>query len=199
MADPSKKETKETTVDTTLSTTTNQSGFVMTMREQVSLGFSAANDLFSIFTSMNNGRSSARQYNFQAIVNNMNANTIRMDANGILDYYGRQENIMREEGKRVRGEQRTAMGASGFDVDSASYQGIITETDRNILNNAMYIREEAMNKYAAAQYQAKEADIQADLNRTAAKIEKKVGRQNALWAGLSAAAKIGAISYFGER
>lgn len=185
--------------DKTLTTTTNQSGFVMTLREQVSLGFSAANDLFSIFTSMNNGRSSARQYNFQAIINNMNAQTIRMDANGILDYYGRQENIMREEGKRTRGEQRTAMGASGFDVDSASYQGIINETDWNIMNNAMYIREEAMNKYAAAQYQAKASDIQADLNRTAARIEKKTGKQNALWSALSAAAKVGSIAYFGER
>lgn len=185
--------------DKTLTTTTNQSGFVMTLREQVSLGFSAANDLFSIFTSMNNGRSAARQYNFQAVINDMNAATIRMDANGILDYYGRQENIMREEGKRTRGEQRTAMGASGFDVDSASYQGMINETDWNIMNNAMYIREEAMNKYAAAQYQAKAAEIQGDLNRTAARIEKKTGKQNALWAGLSAAAKIGSIAYFGER
>lgn len=185
--------------DKTLTTTTNQSGFVMTLREQVSLGFSAANDLFSIFTSMNNGRSAARQYNFQAVVNNMNAQTIRMDANGILDYYGRQENIMREEGKRTRGEQRTAMGASGFDVDSASYQGMINETDWNIMNNAMYIREEAMNKYAAAQYQAKASDIQAELNRTAARIEKKTGKQNALWSALSAAAKVGSIAYFGER
>lgn len=185
--------------DKTLTTTTNQSGFVMTLREQVSLGFSAANDLFSIFTSMNNGRSSARQYNFQAVINNMNAQTIRMDANGILDYYGRQENIMREEGKRTRGEQRTAMGASGFDVDSASYQGMINETDWNIMNNAMYIREEAMNKYAAAQYQAKASDIQAELNRTAARIEKKTGKQNALWSALSAAAKVGSIAYFGER
>lgn len=185
--------------DKTLTTTTNQSGFVMTLRDQVTLGFSAANDLFSIFTSMNNGRSAARQYNFQAVINDMNAATIRMDANGILDYYGRQENIMREEGKRTRGEQRTAMGASGFDVGSASYQGMINETDWNIMNNAMYIREEAMNKYAAAQYKAKEADIQADLNRTAARIEKKTGKQNALWSGLSAAAKIGSIAYFGER
>ena len=190
---------KKTSVDTTLSTTTNKSKMVMTLRDQVTLGFSAANDLFSIFTSMNNGRSAARQYNFQAVINDMNAATIRMDANGILDYYGRQENIMREEGKRTRAEQRTAMGASGFDVDSASYQGIINQTDWNIMNNAMYIREEAMNKYAAAQYQAKAADIQADLNRTAAKIEKKVGKQNALWSGLSAAAKIGSIAYFGER
>lgn len=185
--------------DKTLSTTTNQSGYVMTLREQVSLGFSAANDLFGIFTSLSNGRASARQYNFQATINEMNANTIRMDAAGILDYYGRQENIMREEGKRVRGEQRTAMGASGFDIGSSSYQGIIDETDRNILNNAMYIREEAMNKYAAAQYQAKSADIQANLNRSAARIEKKGGKQNAIMAGLSAAAKIGSIAYFGER
>ena len=106
---------------------------------------------------------------------------------------------MRDEGKRTRGEQRTAMGASGFDVDSASYQGMINETDWNIMNNAMYIREEAMNKYAAAQYQAKASDIQAELNRTAARIEKKTGKQNALWSALSAAAKVGSIAYFGER
>lgn len=185
--------------DTTLSTTTNKSKMVMTLREQVSLGFSAMNDIFSIFSNINNGNSIAMGYNFQATINQMNAKTIRMDAEGILDYYGRQENIVREEGKRVRGEQRTAMGASGFDVDSASYQGMINETDWNIMNNTMYIREEAMNKYAAAQYQAKAADIQADLNRTAASIEKKKGKQNALWSGLSAAAKLGSIAYFGER
>ena len=184
--------------DKTLTTTTNQSDFVMTLREQVSLGFSAANDIFSIFTSINNGRTVSHGYNFQAVMNTMNANLTRQDARGILSYYGRQENIVREEGKRTRGEQRTAMGASGFDIGSKSYVGMIDETDRNILDNTLYIREEAMNKYAAAQYQAKAQDIQAELNRTAARIEKKSGKQNALWAGLSAAAKMGAISYFGE-
>ena len=56
-----------------------------------------------------------------------------------------------------------------------------------------------MNKYAAAQYQAKASDIQADLNREAARVTKKTYKQNALWSGLSAAAKIGSIAYFGER
>lgn len=186
-------------VDKTLTTTTNQSGFVMTLREQVSLGFSAANDIFSIFSNLNAGRSAASAYEFQAVVNNMNANAIRQDANSILNYYGRQSNIVREEGKRTRGEQRAAMGASGFDIDSKTYVGMIDETDRNILDNTLYIREEAMSKYAAAQYQAKAQDIQADLERASAKITKKTSKQNSLWAGLSAAAKIGAISYFGER
>ena len=184
--------------DKTLSTTTNQSGFVMTLREQVGLGFSAMNDIFSIFNSMNSGRSSAAAYEFQAVINNMNANTIRQDANSILNYYGRQENIVREEGKRTRGEQRVAMGASGFDVGSKSYTGILDETDRNILDNTLYIRDEAMNKYAAAQYQAKAQDIQADLERASAKITRKTAKQSAIWSGLSAAAKMGAISYFGE-
>lgn len=186
-------------VDTTQSTTTNQSGFVMTLREQIGLGFSAMNDMFSIFTSLNSGLSTASAYKFQAVINNMNANAIRQDANSILNYYDRQENIVREEGKRVKGEQRTSMGASGFDVGSKSFVNMIDETDRNILDNTLYIREEAMAKYAAAQYQAKAQDIQADLERASAKITKKTSKQNSLWAGLSAAAKIGAISYFGER
>lgn len=186
-------------VDKNLSTTTNESGFSMTLREQVFLGFSAANDLFSIFTSLGNGRMAASGYNFQAVVNTMNAETARQDAKGIFNYYDRQENIVREEGKRLRGEQRVAMGASGFDIGSKSYEGILDETDRNILDNTLYIREEAMNKYASAQYQAKAQDIQAQLNREAAKIAKKSARSNALWSGISAAAKIGSIAYFGER
>lgn len=186
-------------VDKNLSTTTNESGFSMTLREQVFLGFSAANDLFGIFTSLGNGRVASSGYNFQAVVNTMNAETIRQDARGIFNYYDRQENIVREEGKRVRGEQRAAMGASGFDIGSKSYTNILDETDRNILDNTLYIREEAMNKYAAAQYQAKASDIQADINREAARVTKKTYKQNALWSGLSAAAKIGSIAYFGER
>lgn len=186
-------------VDKNLSTTTNESGFVMTLREQVGLGFSAMNDLFGIFTSLGNGRMTSQGYNFQAVVNTMNAEMTRQDARGIFNYYDRQENIVREEGKRLRGEQRVAMGASGFDIGSKSYQGILDETDRNILDNTLYIREEAMNKYAAAMYQAKEQDIQAELNREAARITKKNTKSNALWSGLSAAAKIGSIAYFGER
>lgn len=185
--------------DKTLSTTTNESGFSMTLREQVFLGFSAANDIFDIFTSLSNGRTIAQSYDFQANINVMNASVIRQDANSIFNYYDRQENIAREEGKRLRGEQRVAMGASGFDIGSKSYTDMIDETDRNILDNTLYIREEAMNKYAAAQYQAKSQDIQAQLNREAGKIAKKTNRSNALWRGLSAAAKIGSIAYFGER
>lgn len=185
--------------DKTLSTTTNESGFSMTLREQVFLGFSAANDIFDIFTSLSNGRTIAQSYDFQANINVMNASVIRQDANGIFNYYDRQENIVREEGKRLRGEQRVAMGSSGFDIGSKSYTDMIDETDRNILDNTLYIREEAMNKYAAAQYQAKSQDIQAQLNREAGKIAKKTNRSNALWQGLSAAAKIGSIAYFGER
>jgi len=189
--------------DKTQSTTTNQSGFVMTLREQVGLGFSALNDIFSIFTNLNNGHLEAMGYNFQATINDMNAATIRQDANGILDYYGRQENIVREEGLRTRGEQRVAMGASGFDIGSKSYQNMITETDMNILNNTLYIREEAMSKYASAQYQSKSMEIQAQLNRDAAVITQKSAKAaqkiNNRMNMISAAAKIGSIAYFGER
>ena len=40
---------------------------------------------------------------------------------------------------------------------------------------------------------------QAELNREAARASNKASKQNALWSGLSAAAKIGSIAYFGER
>jgi len=190
-------------LDQTLSTTTNQSGYVMTLREQVGLGFSALNDLFSIFNNMNNGQAEAMSLDFQAAINNMNALTIKQDAQGILDYYGRQENIVREEGLRTRGEQRVAMGASGFAIGSKSYQNMIDETDMNILNNTLYVREEAMNKYAAAQYQAKAQNIQANLNRAAADITRKSAKSmnkfNNIFNAISVAAKGGAIAYFGER
>lgn len=188
MADPVK--------DNTLTTTTNQSGYIMTMREQVSLGISALNDIFSIFQNLSGGSDG---YGFQAMINKQNAEVLRQDAKGILDYYNRQENIMREQGKRVRGEQRTAMGASGFDVGSKSFVKIVDETDRNILNNAMYIREEAMNKYASAMYKAKAEEIQGDLYKKTEKISKRAAIPNTLLAGISAAAKLGSAAYFGER
>lgn len=190
-------------LDKTLTTTTNESGYVMTMREQVGLGFSALNDLFSIFNNMNSGLTESMGLDFQAAINNINAVSMRRDAQGILDYYGRQENIVREEGKRLRGEQRVAMGASGFDIGSKSYQNMVNETDMNILNNTLYVREEAMNKYAAAQYQVKAQEIQANLNSAAAditrKAEKSKNRFNNIFNAISAAAKVGSIAYFGER
>lgn len=191
------------TKDGTLSVTNNQSGFSMTMREQVTLGFSAANDILGIFNAMNGYDPSAFGYDFQATMNNLNADIIKQEASSIFDYYGRQENIVREEGKRQRGQQVVAMGASGFDVRSKTYRDMLTQTDMNIENNTAYIREEAMSKYASSMYQAKQQEIQAGLNRDAARISrsytKSMSRMNAVLSGVSAAAKIGAISYFGER
>lgn len=177
----------------------NKEEFTMTPSEQLSLGFSAANDVFSIFSTMNAGNSQATAYNFQAFINNSNAQALRTDAINILTSYGRQANVVREEGKRQRGQQIASMGASGFDVKSKSYRDIINETDRNIENNVAYIREEAMSKYASTMYQSKMQTIQADLNRASAKISKDYSRSMSIASGISAAAKIGAMSYFGGK
>lgn len=170
--------------------------FSLTTREQISLGFSALSDIYDAYNSLKSANNEASNYKFRAFMGNFNANILRQDAQQILDAANREENIIREQGKREKGEQIEAMSASGFSISSGSYQSILNETDMNIANNVAYVRENAMAKYAAQQYQARGMEIQADYERKAAKAVKKAAKSNALISGLSAAAKLGFGAYF---
>lgn len=172
--------------------------YSLTQSEQISLGFSALSDVYDIYNSLQTSKNEAANYKFRAFMGNFNANVIRQDAQQILDAAGREANIVREQGKREKGEQIADMSASGFNVASKSYQSMLTETDRNIEDNVAYIRENAVARYAAQMYQAKGMDIQADYERKAAKQVKKAAKKQALISGISAAAKLGFAAYFGE-
>lgn len=162
------------------------------------LGISGVSDLYNAFTTISQGSATAASYNFQAVLNEMNAENLMLETRSIMNMYGRQENVIREEGKRQRGEQVAAMGASGFSVSSKSFQNILDETDRSIENNVAFVREELAGKLSANIYSSRMQEIQADLNRSAAKEAKKQAKTNAILSGLTGAAQIAAAGYFSK-
>lgn len=177
----------------------NEQGFKLDDKGKLSLGLSATTDFLSIIPTLAAGTAAQQSYEFQAWQTNTNAEQLRMDAHDILQQSYDYENKVREQGKKVRGEQIAAMSASGFEVDSESYQRVIGETDMNIARNTAAIRREAMTKYATTQTQAKLQDIQADYYRKAAKIEKDRAKNEAVFSGITGALKLGALSYFGGK
>lgn len=174
----------------------NEQGFYLNTEQQIQLGVSAANDFFSIIPTLSAGYATQQSYDFQSWQLNQNAELLRKDAQDILYQSYDNENKVREQGLKVRGEQRAAMSASGFDVSSESYKGIIANTDYNIARNTAAIRKEAMTKYASVNAQADMTDIQADYYREAGSIAKKRAIGEGLTSGLIGALKVGALSYF---
>lgn len=176
--------------------TKNDEGLKLTKKQQVQLGLSAYDNFYSMAVSLSGGATRANSYKFQAWQNKVNAELLRLDAEDIIREGDDYENQVRESGLKTRGQQIAAMSSSGFDVDSASYQGIIAETDYNIQRNVAAIRRQTMNKYASTIAQADMQMIQADYYNKAAKIEKKVAKQGAIMSGLMGLAKVGAMGYF---
>lgn len=160
------------------------------------LGMSGVSDIFNAFSSLSQGYANASSYNFQAALNEMNAENTMLEVRGIMNTYGRQENVVREAGKRQRGEQVAAMGSSGFSVSSRSFQNILNETDMNIENNIAYVREELAGKLSKNIFSARMQEIQADLNRAAAKDAKKTAKSNAILKGITGLTQIAATGYF---
>lgn len=174
----------------------NEQGFKLDAKGKLSLGLSATSDFLTIIPTLAAGTVAQQSYEFQAWQVDRNAEILRQDAHDILQQSYDYENKVREQGKKVRGEQIAAMSASGFEVGSESYKGIIGETDANIARNTAAIRREAMTKYAATQAQADMQNIQADYYRKAGKLEKSRAKNEAIFSGITGALKLGALSYF---
>lgn len=170
-------------------------GWQLSSGQQVQLGFSAFGDILDYYSSLNATRKESFQYDFQAWQAQQNSAILGAEAEDIIKAGNENVNRVKEEGLRVRGEQRVSMGASGFDVSSKSYQNILSETDRQIENNAATIRENTMSAYANKKYQERMTQIQGELYKTASKITKK--GTSAWGSAISAGAKFAALSYFG--
>lgn len=176
----------------------NEQGFKLDDTGKLQLGLSALGDFMTIIPTLSAANAKQSSYDFQAWQSNKNAELLRLDAQDILQQSYDYENKVREQGKRVRGEQIAAMSASGFRVESASYQGIIGETDYNIARNTAAIRREAMSKYASVNAKADMENIQADYYKKAGKLVKKRATNEALFSGMTGALKLGALHYFSK-
>lgn len=176
----------------------NEQGLKLSTEQGLKLGLSAYNDFYSLAVSLSGGKTNANSYKFQAWQNKVNAELLRMDAEDIIREGNDYENQMREAGLKTRGQQIAEMSSSGFDVGSASYKGIVAETDYNIQKNVAAIRAQTMKRYASTIAQADIDMIQANYYDKAARLVKKQSKTSGLISGLLGLAKVGGVGLFGS-
>ena len=172
-------------------------GWVLNTGQKLNLGLSAFSDFMSAFSTYSSANLVQQSYNFQAQQSEMNSALLMQDANDTFREYGNYENQIREQALKTRGAQRTAMGASGFEVTSKSYENLINKTDRRLAENIAAIKTSAISKFATQKMYAEMSGIQADLYREAGQISKKQAKQSAVISGVTGALKLGTLSYFG--
>lgn len=169
----------------------NNKGLVLTDAQKLSLGLSTVSDVLSIFPTYAQGKMQANAYTMQAAMNNKNAEQLTLDASEILRSGMDSVNAIQEQGYKVKGEQISAMGGSGFDIKSGSFEKILNETDYNIARNVEAVKYNTQVKYGVKQTEAEMQRVQADLNKASAKITKKNAQTTAFTSALSGAAKLG--------
>lgn len=174
----------------------NAQGLRLNAEQRTELELSALSDFVSIMGTIGQGIADKQSYSFMASQSGLNADLLRQNARDILQASYDYENRVREQGLRVRGQQRTAMSASGFDVNSKSYQDVIGQTDYNIARNTAAIRREAMAKYSAVNMEANLADIQAKIYKRAGKSSLYKSIAEGLTGGLTGALKLSMINKY---
>lgn len=172
-------------------------GWTLNTGQKMNLGLSAFSDFMSAFSAYSSAKLTQESYNFQARQNEINSALLMQDANDTFREYGNYENQVREQALKTRGAQRTAMGASGFEVTSKSYDNLINKTDRRLAENIAAIKTSAISKFATQRMYSQLSGIQADLYREAGAQAKKQAKSSAVISGLTGALKLGALSYFG--
>ena len=172
-------------------------GWVLNTGQKMNLGLSAFSDFMSAFSVYSSSKLTQQSYEFQAQQNEINSALLMQDANDTFREYGNYENQVREQALKTRGAQRTAMGASGFEVTSQSYEDLIGATDRRLAENIEAIRVSAMSKYSTQRMYSQLAGIQADLYREAGKQARKQNKTSAITSGFTGALKLGALGFFG--
>lgn len=174
----------------------NEKGYELTPEQEFGLRLSANSDFMSIGTTLASGLAKMREYRFEANQSQANAEILRQNVNDILQASYDYENKVREQGLRERGEQRTAMGANGFDVRSKSYTDVIGQTDYKIARNTAAIRREAMTKYASGMAKARMTEIQGKMYKRAGKLAVMQSIAEGAGKGLTGAMKLSMINKY---
>lgn len=177
----------------------NAQGLTLNSSQSLGLQLSADTDFASIMPLIASGFARKRAYSFEANQAQSNAEILKQNVYDILQASFDYENQVREAGIKARGEQRVAMGANGFDVNSKSYQDVINQTDYKIARNTAAIRREAMTKYASGMTQARMMEIQGKMYKKAGKLSAMQSIAESVGKGLTGAMKLSMLNkYSGE-
>lgn len=175
----------------------NETGLILTSAQKNYLGISIVNDLLGIVPDYFEGKATQLAYDFQAWQENQNAELLRARLQDIMEESQRVQDREEEQALRKRGEQIVAMGASGFEVDSKSYQDLIKETDRNTAMNIAAIQRQYANAYANQMLEADLRDIQASYYRRAGSVARKQSFSKSIISGATGALRLAGLLHYG--
>ena len=108
---------------------------------------------------------------------NLNANLLEKYGENALLRGAEAERNYRLSEKMILGKQKNILAQNGVDLSSKTAIDILTQTERNIENDALQIR-------ANAQEEKRQLDLQAAQNRIQGYLNKRSG-QNAIFSGFS--------------
>ncbi len=168
----------------------------LSSQSRISLMTSGISGLGSVADSYFNTSTQATNYSFQSTQSAQNAEMLLWDARDIIKQGDEAANQIKAQGLQVRGEQRTAMSASGFEVDSGSYQDIIDETDYQIAKNVESVKTQASLQAANKIYESQMATIQSNLQSEMASILQKQAVSSAIGGTLTSVGMFG-VGYYG--
>lgn len=161
------------------------------------VALSAASTVFGGIAQANAARQQAaiqrQEAEHAARQQEFNAQRARVEADDIADKARDEEKRMRDQAAQVKGAQRAAIGASGFDVGSGSAMDLLRETEIIEDEDAYTIRFNAKRAQGARIAEAQNSEWGAKASRVAgenkARATNNAGKA-ALWGSLLSAGSL---------
>lgn len=148
----------------------------------------------SVVSSVQQGKATQAQYNYQAQVARNNAKVAEANA-----AQTRQEGIEESRMQRIKtlqriGTQQAAMAANGIDISSGTALDTIEDTAAMGELDALTTRYNAETKALAYEHQSNNFNNQANLDVFAGENAYKAGTMNAIATGFEGLGKIGTVA-----
>lgn len=159
----------------------------------------------SIFSSVLGGIGQKQQYDAQAAaykanaaVNEHNARLSEASAQDASDRGKVEEQKYRKDVAQVRGQQESALSASGLDLTAGSAADILSDTRVTEEEDAAWIRHNTEKEKWGFLNERQEHLRESERNKAAAKNAKKAGNM-ALFSSLASGAAMGAMEFGGSK
>lgn len=120
-----------------------------------------------------NGMAESGDFLMKATSNAINSERMLMNIDAITTNFENEANAVRIQNEQLKGKQKEAMSASGFEVESGSYIDYENQADYVASKTIATLNREYMFNVAENEFQAKALSIQSRLEREQSKIAMK--------------------------
>lgn len=138
-----------------------------------SLSLKGVESMAKARTDYANGIASAGDYLFNSTVDAINSERMLLNIDSITSNFENKANAVRIQNEQVKGKQKEAMSASGFDVTSESYIDLQNQSDYVTRKTVAALTREYMFEVAENEFQAQSLKIQSDLEKEQSKTAMK--------------------------